>query len=392
MAQHEVNGLGETCLKCGGIGHYARECPSKGKGKGKSAIANKGKGKGDEKGSKGKGKGKAELDKGKGKGKAAPQYGNCWTCGGPHFSRDCPKGVASSGAIRSLSSIREVRMKEDEEQIDDHTTKEKTRCEQHNEVSEDHNTKEKAKEKRKDRERNHCKCNLKMRQGKKFCAGYNYQPRADMWHKFESRNTFKVLEVEDDDEACDDIVSRCETTTKEQTPSVVKHRWNKNRSHSRKSINTLVEIIPPGVNAMEELQEWEEIEMAVDSGATETVVGEDMIKGVETKPGEGTRRGVQYEVASGELIPNLGEKNFVAYGEQGEARTIKAQVCDVNKALMSVSRMVQAGNKVVFSKSGSYVEDESTQERIPLREQGGMYMLKLWVKNQSFQRQAEEAW
>ena len=132
--------------------------------------------------------------------------------------------------------------------------------------------------------------------------------------------------------------------------------------------------------------------MAVDSGATETVVGEDMIKGVETKPGEATRRGVQYEVASGELIPNLGEKNFLAYGEQGHARTIKAQVCEVNKPLLSVSRMVQAGNSVVFSRSGSYVEDETTGERIPLREQGGMYMLKLWIKNQSFQGQAGETW
>ena len=42
--------------------------------------------------------------------------------------------------------------------------------------------------------------------------------------------------------------------------------------------------------------------------------------------------------------------------------------------------------------SGSYVEDEGTQERIPLREQGGMYMLKLWVRNQSFQSQADEVW
>ena len=82
----------------------------------------------------------------------------------------------------------------------------------------------------------------------------------------------------------------------------------------------------------------------------------------------------------------------MAYGEEGQARAIKAQVCEVNKALMSVSRMVQAGNKVVFSRSGSYVEDEATRERIPLREQGGMYMLKLWIKNQSFQRQAEETW
>ena len=59
---------------------------------------------------------------------------------------------------------------------------------------------------------------------------------------------------------------------------------------------------------------------------------------------------------------------------------------------MSVSRMMQAGNKVDFAGSGSYVEDQNTGERIPLREQGGMYMLKLWVKNQGFQRQAEEAW
>ena len=97
-------------------------------------------------------------------------------------------------------------------------------------------------------------------------------------------------------------------------------------------------------------------------------------------------------MASGELISNLGENNFIAYGEQGQARSIKAQVCEVNKPLLSVSRMVQAGNTVVFSRSGSYVEDENTRERIPLREQGGMYMLKLWIKNQSFQRQAEETW
>ena len=105
--------------------HQKKTGPSKGKGKGKGAIANKGKGKGDEKGSKGKGKGKAEQEKGKGKGKAAPQFGSCWTCGGAHFSRDCPKGAAASpGAIRSLSSIREISVKENEEHIDEHKIKE----------------------------------------------------------------------------------------------------------------------------------------------------------------------------------------------------------------------------------------------------------------------------
>ena len=42
------------------------------------------------KGQKGFGKGE---DKGKGKGKlTSPMCGSCWTCGGNHFSRECPKG------------------------------------------------------------------------------------------------------------------------------------------------------------------------------------------------------------------------------------------------------------------------------------------------------------
>ena len=82
-------------------------------------------------------------------------------------------------------------------------------------------------------------------------------------------------------------------------------------------------IVPEGVHALEETQEWEEIEMAVDSGATETVVSEDMIKAVETKPGEAMKRGVRYEVASGDLIPNLGEKSFTAVGEEGNRKRPK---------------------------------------------------------------------
>ena len=85
-------------------------------------------------------------------------------------------------------------------------------------------------------------------------------------------------------------------------------------------------------------------------------------------------------MASGTLIPNLGEKRFVAMGEGGQLRKMKAQVCEVNKALLSVKRVVQAGNRVMFDKDGSYVEDTYTGERMALREEGGMYMMKLWVR------------
>ena len=96
------------------------------------------------------------------------------------------------------------------------------------------------------------------------------------------------------------------------------------------------------------------------------------------------KKGVRYEVADGTLIPNLGEKKFIAVNDSGVARHKKAQVCDVNKALLAVHRVVQAGNRVVFSASGSFVQDEQAGETMPLEERGGMCMLKLWVTAQGF--------
>ena len=93
---------------------------------------------------------------------------------------------------------------------------------------------------------------------------------------------------------------------------------------------------------------------------------------------------MEYEVASGQVMQNLGEKHFSGYTDEGFRRSMKAQVCDVNKALLSVHKLVQAGNKVVFEREGSYVEDEVTGEKMWLQEKGGMYMLKMWVRNEDF--------
>ena len=50
-----------------------------------------------------------------------------------------------------------------------------------------------------------------------------------------------------------------------------------------------------------------EIEAVVDSGATETVMGEETLSGiVDITEGPACRRGVTYEVADGSEIPNLG--------------------------------------------------------------------------------------
>ena len=154
--------------------------------------------------------------------------------------------------------------------------------------------------------------------------------------------------------------------------------------NKNKTVGSLGIRMPGGLKCVEEAPEWEEIEMVVDSGSSESVMSEDMLTRVTTVGGYAHKKGAQYEVADGALIPNLGEKKFVRVSDGGVTRQMKAQVCEVNKALLSVHRVVQAGNRVVFSARGSFVQDEQTGETMELVEKGGVYMLRLCVKAQGF--------
>ena len=142
-------------------------------------------------------------------------------------------------------------------------------------------------------------------------------------------------------------------------------------------------IEPDGLSAVTE-GEWEEFELAVDSGAAETVVPDDMIRSAETREGPLSRRGVEYQVANGSRIPNLGEKKFVGVTEEGISRRLTAQVCEVNQGLLSVSKVTRGGSRVVFDTDGSYIEDRATNERMYLTEKNGMYMLLMWTRRSDF--------
>jgi hypothetical protein len=144
-------------------------------------------------------------------------------------------------------------------------------------------------------------------------------------------------------------------------------------------LNLLGTVYPEGINAVGN-GGWEEITMYVDSGATETVMSEDMLMSIALTESIAMKQGVTYEVANGIRIANLGEKRFEGVTEDGGVKNITAQVCSVNKALLSVSKAVKAGNRVIFDDEGSYIENKVTGEVTWLVEEGGMYALKMWVK------------
>ena len=132
---------------------------------------------------------------------------------------------------------------------------------------------------------------------------------------------------------------------------------------------------------------WEKITLTADSGASDTVVPEDVCSDVPTTPSPGSLTGMEYEVASGHKIPNRGQKQLQVVTERNQQRAITVQVCNVNKALLSVKKTCRTGHRVVFDDDGSYIENKATKERTPLKEEGGVYTLDVWVKKgQPFQR------
>ena len=154
-------------------------------------------------------------------------------------------------------------------------------------------------------------------------------------------------------------------------------------SSSDPAICALTAVEPHAVSAVN-IDEWVEIAVRVDSGATETVMPEKTLAGViDIASGPAHLRGVEYQVADGTRITNLGERRFVGYTEDGVANAMIAQVCAVNETLLSVSKLTKTGNRVLFDYNGSYVENKATGQKTWMNEDGGMYTLKMWVSRQS---------
>ena len=137
---------------------------------------------------------------------------------------------------------------------------------------------------------------------------------------------------------------------------------------------------PDGLNTVNN-GEWEDVELAVDSGASETVINEGMVASVRIQEGEASIRGVEYEVANGVRTPNQGEKRFIGVSSEGISRKLAAQVCDANKGMLNMSKLKRGGgSRVVLDAGGPFIEDKRIGGRMNLSENNGMYMITLWTK------------
>ena len=78
------------------------------------------------------------------------------------------------------------------------------------------------------------------------------------------------------------------------------------------------------------------------------VIPPDILEDVELRQGEPYKRGVEHEVANGVQIPNMGERKFHGVTAERSMKSVVAQVCQVNRGLLSVRKVTSVGNRVVF--------------------------------------------
>jgi hypothetical protein len=126
---------------------------------------------------------------------------------------------------------------------------------------------------------------------------------------------------------------------------------------------------------------WTKISAVVDSGAVEHVLPEKWIPCVEMVDSPGSKAGKKYLSATGQEIPNLGQKSIVCKTKEGQSRGLVFQVAPVRKPLMSVAKMNEAGNDVNLRGDNPHIEHKKSGQITKLRREGKTFILDLWIKH-----------
>ena len=130
------------------------------------------------------------------------------------------------------------------------------------------------------------------------------------------------------------------------------------------------------------------LEITVDSGASENVMGPSVAPSIPVSASLGSRAGVEYLAANGTTMRNQGEKVVPVVTQDGFQCDLKMQITDVKRPLMSVARICDAGHKVTFDSKGGVIESINGSVKVPFSRVNNVYRLCVQVDDREhFRRQ-----
>ena len=130
---------------------------------------------------------------------------------------------------------------------------------------------------------------------------------------------------------------------------------------------------------------WEALPypIIVDSGASASTLPQGWCNHVKLKETEESKSGQSFNAANGQAIANLGRRAVTLMTREGAIRDMNFEVCNVTRALGSVSQMCRAGHRVIFNPpwdhQGSYIQHIETGQKMWLTEKDGIYLLDVRV-------------
>ena len=117
--------------------------------------------------------------------------------------------------------------------------------------------------------------------------------------------------------------------------------------------------------------EWVLIDVIADSRVCVTVIPKNSCPNFALKESDALRAGVEYEVASGKAVPNLGERHCeICCQGARSSMMMYSLVADVHRLLLSRSRAAEQGFRSHLDWYVGYLEDTKTRETIPIQRRG----------------------
>ena len=131
-------------------------------------------------------------------------------------------------------------------------------------------------------------------------------------------------------------------------------------------------------------QKWEKIEATVDSGASNHVSPANVGKQFPIQETQASANGECFSAAEGSKMRNLGCKDICAVTDTHNKIKTRVQVVEnIKRTLLSVNKLVEAGNEVLFRKNNSCIYNVQTRKTVPIHKSNGVYKMNLWVPQDS---------